>query len=219
MHAQLGAIVRTPGFPLPIYLSFVAPLAGTESFWADAERGALAPNLLLRDLDGGTVAYADGCLRSPRRDLTDFADRMSRRPWTLMGWRHVLYSLAHRVLKSGRFDPLHWLVLIGSSLHCYAWSLSAPPARATYFAGEDTLDPQYSEYPNDISVDDRERYFEPIRMTDGEGRLADWLQDVRRHGAAAPAGQARSSTAKPLTTESGTDSSILPAGEEGAITE
>jgi radical SAM superfamily enzyme YgiQ (UPF0313 family) len=175
MRAQLETIVRTPGFPLPIYLSFVAPLAGTESFWADAECGVLAPNLRLRDLDGGTIAYAEAHLRSSRLELTDFADRISRRPWTLMAWWRVLWSLIQRVLKCGRFDPLHWLVLSGSSLHCYLWSFAAPAVRTTYFAGDDVLDPQFSEYPRNISIEDWQRYFEPILLTDSEGKLAHWL--------------------------------------------
>jgi radical SAM superfamily enzyme YgiQ (UPF0313 family) len=175
MRAQLEAVVNTSGFPIPTYLSMISPLAGTEAFWADADAGSLAPNLSLRDLDGETIAYAGSHLRSSREELTDFAERISRRPWTLVKWHRVVQSLVKRVARCGRFDPLHWCVVVGSTLHSYMWSFSSPGARRTYFAGDDVLDPQYSEFPGDISPADWVRYFEPVKVTDDEGRLADWL--------------------------------------------
>jgi radical SAM superfamily enzyme YgiQ (UPF0313 family) len=186
MRAQIEAIVGASGFPMPTYFSMVSPLAGTQTFWDDAGRGSLAPNLLLRDLDGETVAYADAHLLSSRAELTDFAERIARRPWTLVKWHRVLASLIKRVAGCGRLDPLHWLVLTGSTLHSYMWSFASPGARTSYFAGDDVLDPQYAEHPDDISLEDRQRYFEPVRMTDAEGRLEPWLEAYR------PAAQARS---------------------------
>ncbi len=176
MRAQVEAIADTPGFPMPTYFSMVSPLAGTEAFWADAESGALAPDLCLRDLDGETVAYARAHLRSSGEELTDFAERISRRPWTLVKWHRVLLSLAKRLAHCGRFDPLHWCVLVGSTLHSYVWSFSLPGARRTYLAGSDVLDPQYLEFPADISREDRLRHFEPVKVTDETGRLAAWLE-------------------------------------------
>ena len=38
------------------------------------------------------------------------------------------------------------------------------------------LDPQYFERPADLSDEDRERYFEPIAVTDAHGGPADWLK-------------------------------------------
>ena len=43
-------------------------------------------------------------------------------------------------------------------------------------AGDDTLDPQYFEHPDDLSADDRSRYFEPITLTDASGQAEEWLR-------------------------------------------
>ena len=58
MERQICAIAENPVIPMPIYMSVVAPLAGTETFWDDLNSGRLAPNLRLRDLDGETIAYS-----------------------------------------------------------------------------------------------------------------------------------------------------------------
>ena len=46
MERQIQAIAHNPLMPMPVYLSVVAPLAGTASFWDDLHRGHLAPNVL-----------------------------------------------------------------------------------------------------------------------------------------------------------------------------
>ena len=38
------------------------------------------------------------------------------------------------------------------------------------------LDPQYDEFPADISLEDYKHYFEPIAVTDESGGPADWLK-------------------------------------------
>ena len=43
-------------------------------------------------------------------------------------------------------------------------------------AGDDTLDPQYFERPDDLSDADRIRYFDPVELTDARGGPADWLK-------------------------------------------
>src|SRR4029077_5257253 len=55
MERQILSIARNPQMPVPVYLSVMAPLAGTATFWDDLRRGHLAPNLRLRDLDGETI--------------------------------------------------------------------------------------------------------------------------------------------------------------------
>lgn len=46
----------------------------------------------------------------------------------------------------------------------------------TYRAGDNALDPQYFERPDDISAEDLARYFEPIALTDGKGQPVEWLK-------------------------------------------
>ena len=83
MERQICAIAENPLIPMPVYMSVVAPLAGTESFWADLKAGRLAPNLRLRDLDGETIAYSQ--LADRPNAIVNFVERMFRRPWTVVG--------------------------------------------------------------------------------------------------------------------------------------
>jgi len=67
-------------------------------------------------------------------------------------------------------------VMTSANFHCFIWSHQTPPSRRTYRAGTDLLDPQYAEHPDDLSPEDRVRYFEPIELTDADGGPAEWLR-------------------------------------------
>jgi hypothetical protein len=51
-------------------------------------------------------------------------------------------------------------------------------------AGSDTLDPQYFERPDDLTEQDRVKYFDPIYLTDPAGGPTDWLKRSMPQGAA-----------------------------------
>jgi len=179
MERQMRLIGRTDALSMPIYLSLVAPLTGTEVFWKDLRNGHLAPNLRLRDLDGETIAYAT--LADTQENLSAFIDRLFRRPWEIVGRRIVLRKILRRVLAARTINPVYWYILAASSLHCFVWARAYPSRRRSYMAGEDVLDPQYGEYLDDVTDDDRERYFKPIALTDGEGRPMPWLEPYLSH--------------------------------------
>jgi hypothetical protein len=185
MEAQVRSLAETPGFPMPTFLSLVSPLAGTATFWEDAQKGDLAPNLLLRDLDGETIAYSK--LADAKEAVVSFVERMSRRPWTLTNRWSVIRSMLRRLRNSSRFDPLRWYMIVSSGLYPYAFGRKVKSPRTAFFAGEDALDPQYSEYPPDISGADWEKYFKPIQLTEPDGRLSDWLLPYARNRAEGPA--------------------------------
>jgi radical SAM superfamily enzyme YgiQ (UPF0313 family) len=174
MEEQMRLIARTDALSMPIYLSLVAPLTGTEVFWKDLHEGRLAPNLRLRDLDGETIAYA--ALADSRENLSAFVDRLFRRPWEIVSRRAVLRKILRRILAARTINPVYWYVLAASSLHCFVWARAYPSRRRNYLAGEDVLDPQYSECFGEMTDDDRERYFRPIALTDANGRPMPWLQ-------------------------------------------
>jgi hypothetical protein len=44
MERQIRAIARHPLMPMPTYMSVIAPLAGTKTFWDELTSGGLAPN-------------------------------------------------------------------------------------------------------------------------------------------------------------------------------
>jgi len=159
---------------MPVYLSVVAPLAGTETFWADLREGRLAPNLRLRDLDGETIAYSR--LADRPEALVAFVEKMFRRPWTIVGRIGILVKTLRRIARVRSLNPIRWYVISAANLHCFVWSRGTPSQPRSYLAGSDTLDPQYFERPDDLSEEDRRRYFDPIVLIDDRGAPAAWLK-------------------------------------------
>jgi len=174
MERQILAIARNPRLPMPVYLSVVAPLAGTGTFWDDVRLGNLAPHLRLRDLDGETICHST--LADDRDAIVDFIERMFRRPWTVVSRFGILVKTLRRIVRARSVNPMRWYIIASANFHCFIWSKHTPAYPRTYVAGTDTLDPQYLERPDDLSETDRIRYFDPIELTDAAGRPADWLQ-------------------------------------------
>jgi hypothetical protein len=174
MDKQIGMIGQNPALPMPVYLSVVAPLAGTESFWSDLASRQLRANLRLRDLDGETVAYSN--LADDTEAIVAFLEKLFRRPWTIVSRFSILMKTLRRIARSGTLDPIHWYILAAANLHCFVWSSTSPAQQRTYLAGSELLDPQYAEYPADLSEEDYKRYFEPIALTDESGGPVDWLR-------------------------------------------
>lgn len=172
-RAQIDAMLDVRGFPAPTFYSLVSPLAGTEAFWSDMEQGELLPNLALRDLEGETIAYRR--LKDAREAVSELAGHMSLNPARMASWGKMLRSNLWRILRCGRLDPIHWYTLASTHLHSYWVARHAATRRSTYLPGE-VLDPQYSEFPADITPEERRRYFEPIMITTPEGEMADWLR-------------------------------------------
>jgi radical SAM superfamily enzyme YgiQ (UPF0313 family) len=173
MEQQIRGIAESRLMPMPVYMSVVAPLAGTETFWEDLDARNLAPNLRLRDLDGETIAYAR--LADTEQALVGFIERMFRRPWTVISPGGIILKTLRRVTRCGSLDPIRWFMIASANLHCYLWSQATPARPRSYMAGTDTLDPQYFERPADLTEADRLRYFEPVSLTDDAGGPAEWL--------------------------------------------
>ena len=174
MRRQIDVLVRSNGLPLPSFFSVVLPLAGTESFWESVEAGELRANLRMRDLDGETVAYAR--LTNTEAELTAFLRILSGAPGRLVDRRHLLWSTLCRLRNLRRWNPLLWYLVYANNFRLFLLAKSYRGAdQRSYLAGVDPLDPQYSEYPPEISAEDKARYFDPIRLTDERGELAEWL--------------------------------------------
>ena len=173
MREQIRMIGANPKLPMPTYLSVIAPLAGTDAFWEDLKNGDLAANLRLRDLDGETICYAN--LADSSQALVDFSEKIFRRPWMLVRRATIVWKTVRRIVRAGSFNPIRWYLIGASNLHAFVWSSVSTSAVRTYLAGSDVLDPQYFERPQDLTEVDRTRYFEPIYLTDPEGRPSEWL--------------------------------------------
>jgi radical SAM superfamily enzyme YgiQ (UPF0313 family) len=174
MEEQIRKIASTVALPMPTYLSVVAPLAGTSSFWADLTAGRLAANLRLRDLDGETIGYSQ--LADTPEALVNFIERMFRRPWTVVGRFGILSKTLQRIVRSRSLNPIRWYLIAAANLHWFLWSNSSLTQKRTYLAGTEVLDPQYFEFPVDLNEADRLKYFEPIALTDCKGQPSKWLK-------------------------------------------
>ncbi len=174
MERQIRAIAQNPLIPMPVYMSVVAPLAGTGSFWDDLNTGRLAPNLRLRDLDGETIAYSQ--LADRPEAIVTFVEKIFRRPWTVVGRVGIVLKTLRRLVRSRTLNPVRWYFMSAANLHCFVWSRGTPSQARSYLAGTDTLDPQYFERPDDLSEQDRATYFDPIYLTDTGGGPAEWLK-------------------------------------------
>jgi hypothetical protein len=174
MERQICAIAQNPVLPMPIYMSVVAPPAGTDSFWDDLDTGRLAPNLRLRDLDGETIAYSQ--LADRADTIVTFVEKIFRRPWTVVGRAGIFLKTFRRLVRSGTMNPVRWYFMAVGTLHCFIWSSRTPSRPRSYLAGSDTLDPQYFERPEKLSDQDRATFFDPIYLTDAAGGASDWLK-------------------------------------------
>ena len=174
MERQIRTIAANPLIPMPVYMSVVAPLAGTGSFWDDLNSGRLAPNLRLRDLDGETIAYSTLADRADA--VVTFVEKIFRRPWTVVGRIGIVLKTLRRLVRSKSLNPIRWYFMSAANLHCFVWSRGTPSQARSYLAGSDTLDPQYFERPDDLSDHDCAAYFDPIYLTGANGEPSDWLK-------------------------------------------
>lgn len=185
MERQIRAIARHPLMPMPTYMSVIAPLAGTKTFWDELAMGGLAPNLRLRDLDGETLAYSS--LAESPEAIVDFIERIFRRPWEVVGRLGIFIKTIRRIVRSRTLNPIRWFFIASANFHCFLWSRAEVCAPRTYRAGTESLDPQYFERPPDLSDEERERYFDPVALTDAFGAPAQWLRPYLDRRGDAPA--------------------------------
>jgi hypothetical protein len=84
-------------------------------------------------------------------------------------------------------SPVVWYVLYRNNLRAILQAKGYSRGRRTYIGGQDVLDAEYSQLPQDIGDSDRRTYFDPIVITDEDGGAAEWLQPydpLRSHAAA-----------------------------------
>lgn len=180
MRAQIAMLERAAPLPMPAYFSVILPLAGTASFWDDIHGGELRANLRLRDLDGETIAYSR--LADRVDDVTKFVEAFARAPSSVVSRRRVLLGALKRIWNSVTLNPVQLYLIWATNFRMFIWARSYTSSRQSYLAGEDILDPQYFEYPADISDEDRRTYFEPVSVTDDQGRLSEWLEPYAKSG-------------------------------------
>ena len=178
MKNELRAVLQNDQLHHPYFVAFVAPLAGTALFWQAVDSGELLPGLRLRDLDGRCIAYRSTV--DDTETLSAFASTIFRTPQIYSDWRKTLRRFARDFLQHGWKSPMRSMLFFRNRLRLRTLGRKHSKTIArNYIGGRDVLDPQYRHYPADISAADKARYFEPIAVTDADGRAADWLEPYR----------------------------------------
>jgi radical SAM superfamily enzyme YgiQ (UPF0313 family) len=177
MERELRAILNSDILHHPFFLAFVAPLAGTKLFWEAAEGGELLPNLRLRDLDGRVVAYRN--TKDTAEALGEFARNIFTNPEVYMRHGMRLRSILRHLRRQGWRRPVSNYLFFENRMRLTRLGWKHSRTARTYMGGSDILDPQYRDYPSDISPAERELYFDPILVTDEHGALAPWLVPYR----------------------------------------
>ena len=177
MQAELRFILRSDVLHHPYFVAFVAPLAGTKLFWQAADGGELLPNLRLRDVEGRCIAY---------RNTIDGPDALGRFAATIFGTPNIYSDRKKSIARfwrhawrHGRKNPVLSYLFYLNRTRLIRLGRNHRTVGRNYIGGREILDPQYSEYPADIAPEDKERYFDPILLTDAEGRAAEWLERYR----------------------------------------
>jgi len=178
MQAEIRYILQSDVLNYPYFVAFVAPLLGTKLFWQAVHGGELLPNLRLRDLDGRCVAY---------RNTVDDLDRLGAFAASIFGTPHIYFDRAKTVRRflshawrHGRSNPVvSYLFYENRARLARLGRKHFKAVKRNYVGGRDVLDPQYGDYPPNISAQDRRAYFDPIMVTDADGRAAPWLERYR----------------------------------------
>lgn len=175
MRQELEKLVNIKNLTFPDFFTTVSPLVGTKLFWDSAQKGELLPNLRLRDLDGQSLAYRHTV--DSFDAYSDFFQALYSDTWALLNRQQFFWNLLKKIVKIGVRHPISMPLFYGANFNHIddAYKTSRTITR-NYIGGQDVLDPQYTQYPDDITPDEKIRYFHPIEITDADGKLQPWLQ-------------------------------------------
>jgi pyruvate-formate lyase-activating enzyme len=178
MKAELRIILQSDLLHHPYFVAFVAPLAGTKLFWQAAARGELLPNLRLRDLDGRCIAYRETV--DDLAALSEFAGTIFGTPHIYCNRKKTVIRFFRHIWRYGRKNPvLSYLFFHNRTRLRRLGRNHSKAVKRNYIGGREILDPQYFDYPDDITQEDKLRYFDPITVTNEEGKPAEWLKRYR----------------------------------------
>jgi radical SAM superfamily enzyme YgiQ (UPF0313 family) len=175
MKQQLEMFNHLSDLTFPDFFTTASPLVGTQLFWESVDKSELIANLRLRDLDGQTLSFSK--VADSYEHYSEFFKLLYTDTLKLFDRKKVMRNLYKNTFKMGIHRPIMMLFFYQSSLnHIHDAANNMRPIRRNYIGGQDVLDPQYQQYPVDISPSDKEKYFAPIQVTDANGNLCEWLK-------------------------------------------
>jgi hypothetical protein len=165
------------GLHVPSFICFESPIPGTPHFHrlASEEEPALLPNALLRDFNGYTLVTRPK--REPLDRLIETYKTLARDTFSLTSKLKKWADDVPRFAAGGYWSSA--FIDIVAQLRPYR-----PQPDRTYIAGTDTPPPESFSVPfaeDDFANDEERRaILEPVRVTDGDGRvLPEWLDSTR----------------------------------------
>ncbi|MFC2155621.1 B12-binding domain-containing radical SAM protein [Acidobacteriota bacterium] len=173
---QLQMILEVGDISFPGYIFVVTPLAGTKLFWKCVKNKELLPDLRLRDMEGHVITFKNSI--DGTKAVGDFLNLYHYAPYMFINKKRLLMNTFRYIKSSGQKNPILWYIHYKNNYRIF--HLSKKPsevAKRNYIGGQEILDPQYNEYPPDITLEDKKRYFDPIMVTDRKGNVSEWLRD------------------------------------------
>lgn len=182
VDAEIEALLASPETPLPALLSLTIPILGTPHFDAAARAGRLMPNLKLADLDGQKL------VEWPKEPL-DIVVPYLKNLLQFRGRKLALarHAVRHAWSRRRSFDVSQSLISLIGPLVRYGGGLRVGTYRQmrqtwqepkrTFCSMTDGLGAAYRPV-----MPMQERFlpeFEPLLLTDGEGRLRQGLEEER----------------------------------------
>ena len=171
MTKEVNNLYNNPILTFPTFFSFISPLVGTGTFWSSVEKQEFLPDLNLRDLDGSTVAFHNS--KSDHATLTEFARVLFSDLSGLVEYSKVLTKTIKYIMRYRMFHPVRMYMVYRANTRPFRRRRTS--TRRTYIGGKDIMDPQYLDIPDGTSEKDRQKYFEPTKITDENGEIAPWL--------------------------------------------
>lgn len=180
VRRELDFITATPEITLPAFVTLPIPILGSPYFHECLRKGAFLPNTKLRDMDGTTLVLRP---LDPIEEAIDFMRGVVR----LQGYgtRIVRHSFAFLRRYRTRLDTLQLAAGLANGALLYADRLATAPGsigqlwqtmrKRTHVT---TTEPPDEVYTPAFTVDSRyENYFNPTRLTDGDGTLVEALAE------------------------------------------
>jgi radical SAM superfamily enzyme YgiQ (UPF0313 family) len=174
MIREVNFLVESDTLIFASFFSFISPLLGTEVFNESAKKNELLPNLRLRDLDGTTLAYNNSL--EDFDVITDFSRDLFYNTERIVNLRKIIFKTFNFIKKYKIFNLPTIYVLYRNNFRPFHQGKNGPGALTrNYIGGIDRLDPQYYNYPENITSGDWEKYFKPVYVTDSNGRPLKWI--------------------------------------------
>lgn len=174
---SIPASLSECGLHVPSFICFESPIPGTPHFHrlAAEQEPALLPNALLRDFNGYTLVTRPK--REPLDRLLEAYRKLMKETFSLKSKLKKWADDVPRFAKGGYWVPA--VIDVVAQLRPYR-----PQPDRTYIAGTDTPPPESFSVPlteaDFVSDEERRLILEPMKVTDGDGRvLPEWLDSTK----------------------------------------